>query len=170
MWTTLLEGLGGQILQRWALTVLTPAFVFWIGGLVAWVWQFGWAPIEEWIAQQSDAVIIVVAVGGLLIVTASAAVAQRFILPMLRLAEGYWPRPLDFARRALIARNMKQITEGKERWRKLDSRGLDELTAEELQEHARLDQQLMRFPTADNLVMPTRLGNILRSAEIRPKD
>src|SRR5829696_3460250 len=127
MWTKLLEGLGGQLIQRWALTVLTPAFVFWIGGLVTWVWWYGWGPIVEGINQQSDAVVIAIAIGGLLVVASSAAVAQRFILPMLRLAEGYWPRPLNFLRRALVARKLERIKADRERWRKLDSRGLDEL-------------------------------------------
>jgi hypothetical protein len=134
------------------------------------LWRFGWAPLEEWITQQSDTIIIAIAIGGLIIIAASAAVAQRFILPMLRLAEGYWPHPLNPLRRTLVARNLERIKEARERWRKLDSRGLDELTGEELEEHARLDQRLMRVPAADTLVMPTRLGNILRAAESRPKD
>jgi hypothetical protein len=63
---------------------------------------------------------------------------------------------------------LKRIKEDRERWRKLDSRGVDELTSEELEDHARLDQRLMRVPAADTLVMPTRLGNILRAAESHP--
>jgi hypothetical protein len=170
MWTKLLEGLGGQLTQKWALAIFTPAFVFWVGGLGTWVWRFGWVSLEEWFTQQSDTTIIAFMIGSLIVVVVSAAVAQRFVLPMLRFAEGYWPRPLSPLRRVLVAQNVERIAQDRGRWRELDSRGLDKLTADELQEHARLDQRLMRVPAVDNRLMPLKLGNILRAAEERPRD
>ncbi len=72
--TKFLENLGGKLADSWATNLLTPAFVFWLGGLLAWSGRFGWKPLEDLLKQQSEPIQIALLVGGLLIVAASAFV------------------------------------------------------------------------------------------------
>lgn len=185
MWSKLLEGAGGQLAQRWVLTILTPAFVFWAGALATLLlhdnsitWRWGLAALVPSLSnivesvslqlpdQLSTPLVLVVFVGAFVLVATSTAVAQSFVLPLLRLAEGYWPSTLSAYRNDLVAGQIKQIAKDRDRRRELFIRGKKEnLTRDEANEFVWLDQRLRRFPTDDNKVMPTRLGNILRAAE-----
>ncbi|MGB5636651.1 MAG: hypothetical protein WBM86_28265, partial [Waterburya sp.] len=53
--TKFLESLGNKLAERWLSTILTPAFIFWAGGIGAWIWRYGWFSIETWFNQQSQA-------------------------------------------------------------------------------------------------------------------
>jgi hypothetical protein len=103
--TALWTGLGSEFARHWMARVLTPAFVFWVGGAGA-VWYgdhrsgaraHGWrdevaAAARSWPALPVPAQVAIV-LSGLLLVTASALAAERLTLPLLRLLEGYWSRP-----------------------------------------------------------------------------
>ena len=56
--TKFLESLGGKLAENWAANILTPAFVFWIGGLLAWVLRFGQKPLEDWLKQQPESLLL----------------------------------------------------------------------------------------------------------------
>jgi hypothetical protein len=167
--TKFLENLGGKLAESWVANLLTPAFVFWIGGLLAWIGSFGWKSSEQWLKQQSEPIQTALLVGGLLIVTASAFVIQRFDLLVLRFLEGYWPRWMRPLKHWLIQRQTPQMNRAKNRLQDLAGKqNQQDLTAEELDEYISLDSQLMQFPAQTEKLMPTRLGNLLRAAEMRP--
>lgn len=163
----LLESLGSQLAERWTAMLFTPAFVFWLGGLVAWMQQFGWNRLETWLNDQSEPIQVALIVGGLLVVAVSAFVIQQFEQPTIQLLEGYWPSWLRGLRRRLIQRQRQTVQHREQRWQQLATQR--DLTAEETDEYVILDGQLRQFPTHPARIMPTRLGNVLRSAEDLPQ-
>jgi hypothetical protein len=97
------SGLGGELAKQWAARIVTPALAFWFGGLAAVWWHAhgdavdanGWAaelertiePLRELPAVAQGLLVV----GGLVLIAASALVAERLTLPLLRFLEGYWP-------------------------------------------------------------------------------
>jgi len=166
--TAFWDGLAGRVAEQFSARVLTPAFVFWTGGLAAWSWHqahrrpsAGWtAPLLQAASSfQRLTVVLQVAllVAVLLVLSGSAVIGERLTLPLLRLLEGYgWPPPLARVLRARIAdRRTRHYT----RWGELLARrDADGLSAAEAAELDRLDAQLHRVPAALELTMPTRLG------------
>lgn len=163
LWT----GLGDRLAERFIVAVLTPAFVFWAGGLVAWAAPDRWRDVGHWIAHLSTPAAIAVAAGALVVVVASGAVVGRFQLGVIRLLEGYWPARLDRLRDRLVERRTDWVGPAEERVQVLAD-GLEDRPPNEQEEFARLDERLRRMPESGRR-MPTRLGNILRAAEALPR-
>ena len=161
-----LESFGSKLAEQWVTTILTPAFVFWAGGAVAWLQRFGWKSASIWFNQQPEPLQIAFLVGGFCLIFASAFVVQRFDLPVLRFLEGYWCPLLRPLRTWLITREAKRSQQIGDRWQILYDLG-DRRTAEKQDEFVQLDWQLLHLPLPQQ-IMPTRLGNILRAAEQRP--
>jgi hypothetical protein len=211
------SGLGGALAKQWAARILTPAFAFWAAGLALVWWSehgdrvrdSGWAEELEATArpleQLPTVAQIVLVLGALLLLAASALIAERLTLPLLKLLEGYWTRPAWF-RDLLVSRRRRR----RAKWQGVvselepkEARG--DLTRDELAELSQLDEadvldpegrereaELRRrrasmsaaetvrlargraylrwSPRQDRYGMPTRLGDILRAAELRPAD
>src|SRR5687768_13777886 len=94
---TFWEAFAGKLAEQWAARLLSPALVFWAGGLAAWLWSKpdGWrAAADEYnrtLEDVSAAGQVGVLIGALLLMLGSAALADRLTLPVLRVLEGYWP-------------------------------------------------------------------------------
>lgn len=207
-------GVGEELARHWVARVLTPAFAFWVGGL-ALVWWHGhaagvaangWttelAASAEQLARLPILVQGTLVVGGLVLVAASAVVAERLTSPLLRLLEGYWTRP-KWLRQLMVSYRQRQrarvekraeplelrqrrgtltVAEYAELRRRaapagdpqrlveLETRAAQGLTAQETVQLG-LDLRLLRTtPERDDLRMPTRLGDALRTAERHPAD
>ncbi len=114
MLTAFMSGLGGELAKQWIARVLTPAFTFWAGGLAALWWnthatgvrQGGWAgelsTTADWLGGLPVLVQILLVVGGLVLLAASALAAESLTTPLLQFLEGYWPRP-RWLRNRLVA-------------------------------------------------------------------
>ncbi|MBW4472563.1 MAG: hypothetical protein KME45_19655 [Stenomitos rutilans HA7619-LM2] len=165
-----LESLGDTLAKEWVAKVLTPAFVFWFGGLLSWVLhsQANWDTLEQWLNQKTLVQPLTTLIVALLVVATSAIAVQQFELPVLRLLEGYWPRWLQLLRRRLIKGQKLKAEKAEKRFQALASMGIENLTPEEADEYVQLDWQLKQTPTQSDRLMPTQLGNILRAAERRP--
>jgi hypothetical protein len=103
--TAFWSGLGGEFAKQWATRILSPALAFWTAGLALVWWsghgnrvqRHGWsvelnataAPLE----QLPAAAQILLIVGALMLIAASALIVERLTLPALKLLEGYWSRP-----------------------------------------------------------------------------
>lgn len=167
--TKFLEGVSSKLADQWIATLLTPAFVFWAGGLLAYADHHGFTPIETWFQQFSDPMQLGLIAIALCTVAASAFVAQRFDTAVLRGLEGYWypgvrrlSMPLlhwQKTRRRRILKTLKQLNP------KLQN---NTATAAEREEFVRCDRALHQWPEQEDDLLPTRLGNILRAAERRP--
>jgi hypothetical protein len=168
MLTKFAEGLSEELDKNWMTAVLTPAFVFWAGGLAAWGQKHGWGQFFEWFNGKTPLLQGELLVGGLLVVAASGAIVEQFDLTVLHVLEGYWPAWLRPLRRGLVRWRDKAIIKAEERFQELALKQEDStLSYTEKEELSGLDWRLMNVPPA-NLRMPTRFGNILRAAELRP--
>lgn len=164
--TKFLESLGGKLGEQWVVTLLTPALVFWLGGLGAWVWQFGWKTLQDWLTQQPETLQVATIVGSLLIITASAFVIQKFDLPVLRFLEGYWPQWMHPLRHQLVKHQYRWLKQTENRWQALKTKHDQQgLTNKESYELAWLEWKLSQVPSQVDQLMPTKLGNLLKAAE-----
>lgn len=165
-WDKLSEGLG----QKWATQKMGFALAFWIGGFLAWSTRHGWGELKAGLIKlDSTPIYIVLAVGGLMLVAASAAVVEWLHLPAIRLAEGYWPGPFRKLRFKLSKRVKNRLEEKDNRWSELEPWvESGEASPEQRDEYARLDAELARYPKDSARLMPTTLGNLLSAAEEYP--
>lgn len=170
------EALGGKIAERW-LAALVPALMFWLGGFVAWAYTHGGVPglggPAEWVGRQPTLTQVLLIVFALVVVAASGLLVARLTEPALHLVEGYWPRWMSRTWRWLAATLPSRADKRDARWQEL-RRMIDEdgstLTPEDYTEFLGLDRRQRRQPALAYRLMPTRVGNILRSAESWPYD
>jgi hypothetical protein len=170
MLTKIVDGLSSKLADQWFIMLLTPAFIFWAGGLLIWAWRFGWSPLEKWYLGLSPTIEVVMLLAAFLLVATSAVVVQRFHLPVLRLLEGYWPQWFAGIRSRLTARVAQRYQSKLDSLETLARKGLKNLSPEELRQYAELDRYITHMPTDQSLLMPTRIGNRLRAAELRSRD
>jgi hypothetical protein len=164
-WDKLAEGLAGT----WNARILAPALAFWGGGLMAWGSKNDLDSIVIFVNKADVAHGIAAAIAGLFLIAVSSGLVEWGCLPILRLAEGYWPGVLKGLRFALAARLGRRLKIKEERWQALAKQmEEDKLDARGLEEYARLDVELARYPVAADLQLPTDLGNLLRAAEEYP--
>jgi hypothetical protein len=175
--TAFWSSIGGKLADRFA-ALSAPALVFWFGGLLAWT--FGHGGIHalnqpaSWLSHKSALTQAVAVLVILLGVAASGLVVGRLTTPVLRLLEGYWPaKParLIKMRDRLIEKAQQKATDDEGKWQALTKQTQPPATAtpQQLADIARLDLARHRRPDQPNLFMPTRIGNILRAAETRPR-
>ncbi len=166
MFSKFWEKLTENLAQEWQARIMAPAFAFWSGGLLLYALRYGWQQIMEMVASWNPAEGIAAIIAALGILTISTTIVTQFSVPILRLLQGYWRGPLaGFASSRVTAINQK-VKEKEERWNWLAQRkAANELTAAQLKEYALLDADLANFPVDENWRLPTRLGNLLRSAE-----
>lgn len=103
MLTKFWETVGSKLAEHWVVRVLSPAFAFWAGGLLAVAWDGlradvqggGWSMALRGPADALQELPVVIQgalvlglLGGLAV---SALAAERVTPPLLRLLEGYWP-------------------------------------------------------------------------------
>lgn len=166
------QGVAGGLATQWVQRVFAPAFLFWTGGFLCLVWRDGWGKYQNWWAELDPGQLILIIAGALILIASSGAIVQRFDAAMLRLMEGYWPRWLGVRnlRRRLVNRLNQTIENDRRLFDTLQEKGLDMLTSSELEQLVRADSKLHYTPPKASQRMPTQLGNILRSAERRPRD
>lgn len=176
------NGIGSKLADEWGARLLTPALLFWGAGGTAWVWSqrppaargHGLATdlsraVEHRanvIARLSTSEQVLWLVAALLVVAASAVVAERLTAPFLRMLEGYWPggRP-RWLWRALVGFSRRRRGHLRTRWGQLRERA--EPTPADRAREGMLARRLHAMPP-EAFAMPTALGNILRAGELRP--
>jgi len=169
-----LEGAGGKLAEQWVANLVTPAFVFWSGGLLTYIQHHGWQPIANIFPDSKlEALQIGIIAGILILIYLSALIVQRFDTEILRGLEGYWypgirKLPLlNWLRKRHIQKRDRYL----ENWYPLRRKEKDQtLTSNDRAELIRIDCALRQYPTDETDFLPTHLGNILRAAERRPYD
>lgn len=173
MLASVLETLGGKLTDRWA-GVTAPAVLFWFGGLLAYASPRNgggaWRQLIRWFSAQDTSAQLLLVLVALVVVAVSATVVQWLTLPTLRALEGYWPR-LARLQWLLNRRRAARLNREQQRWDELIGKVKQgRATREEQETFALLDARLRRVPADARSRMPTRLGDLLRAAEIWPHD
>lgn len=168
MFTEFWKSLGGSFDKRWLINAFGPALVFWGAGLWVWAQMVGPAQaIAVWNALDATARVFVGA-AGLLLVFFTALLLEAFEGGLLRFYEGYWPRRPRAARRRAADLERKLQRRHELRTRLVSPEA--PITPQERAELARLNSELAHRPAEPGRSMPTRLGDILRTAEDYPRD
>jgi Protein of unknown function (DUF2934) len=170
------SGVGENLAGRWLAVILTPAFFFWASGVAAWALGHhnGWHRIGHALEQLSGVEQAALIIGALLVVSASGVVIRMLALPVIRVLEGCWPPGLRAVGRWLICIKAPFVESRENRFDELnDKLNRGTAMAAESSELVRIDNWLRRIPIEEHrgvLVrrMPTRLGNVLRAAEVWP--
>jgi hypothetical protein len=169
MFSTVLQELRGYFGRSFLLAVFFPVLIFVSASLALFfeITHSLQATLSAWdnLPLQTQ---ILLLLGGLVIVTALAYLIFNFQYSITRLFEGYWPR-IPVLRALRNARSDLH----KRRWDHLQAQvdiatTLDKITlANEI-----AAEQLAFYPPPNHLdkMMPTRVGNILRAAEIHAYD
>jgi hypothetical protein len=163
------DGVAGSLAGRWS-SIGGPALVFWAGvGLVWAAGHGGWGAIGRQLGRldgQKAGTQVAVLAAGLVVVAASALLVSRMTLPVLRLIEGYWPRPLSRLRELAVRRREARIEAWEAEWQSLATR-LDgpDASRPDAQLFVRLDERLHYVPGRASRRTPTRVGDALSAAE-----
>lgn len=85
-----LEGFSGKLGEQWIASLMTPAFLFWLGGLLAASDRLGWQTLQNRFNRLnlSEPEEIALLVFALIAVAVSGVVVEQFNFGMLRLLEG----------------------------------------------------------------------------------
>jgi len=164
---TALAGLQRIFSRDFVLATFLPILLF--AGLTGWLLAVvsgrgtaGWRAIEKMPAI-TQGLLFAAAIA---VVAAVAYVVAALQFSLVRVVEGYWPAvgPLRRLRSWLVARQRKR----RDRLSRAEHRAVAEGRAGERNSIQLLLAQRYPPPTRLDLMMPTRLGNILRAAEIYP--
>lgn len=163
MMSKLWEGLGGKLAERWLELLFSPALVFWVLGLWLVLPSGDWVALDKAL-NAAPTLRQAITVAAALLVVVSAAVVRHLRFPALRLLEGYWPLP----REPFLRFTRRRLAQQQARFQALSAQRLENLSADDLAEYQRLDEALMYIPGDARYLMPSRLGCILRAAEMAP--
>jgi len=170
MLTSFWESVGEGLSQQWVERLFGPAFLFWAGGLVLWVGPANLPAAWKRLSALPVATQSAVLIGALLVLAGSSRLMEALRVPLLRLLEGYWPWPLSYLAVGVVAVRQKWVLRQRRRWSALMlKREEGALTWQERRELARLEAWRGSTPRDLEDLMPTRLGDILRAAETRPR-
>ena len=166
------EDLGEGLTNKWLQSALSVSFLFWAGGLGLFFLRFGWQPTWDWLIQLQATVQVILLIGVILLLVGSSLLVQQFSLNLLCLLEGYWPWPFRALGRALARQAARRRLSQESRWNELKGREekSEPLSAAEKNQLARLERAIHYYPTTDEALLPSTLGNILRSAETAPAE
>ncbi|MGW5240085.1 hypothetical protein ACWEOW_14245 [Monashia sp. NPDC004114] len=141
-------------------------------GLLAWAYGHGGISgvpdrISSWLEAGTTSSRLVILAGALVAVLLAGFLSETLVLPVLRLLEGYWPAWLNPLRSRLVGRAQGHAERDAQRLTVLAEQGHDGDSDEEL---LHLLGRIAQRPSRTELMMPTRLGNLLRAHETRPAD
>lgn len=187
MTAKVLESFGGKFAEQWVATLLTPAFIFWLGGFLTAIQRLGWNTLVTRYTAYPEPLQIAILVVALCVVAASAFVVQRFDTPIIRFLEGYWHPWLQPVRQTRIShyRQHKQaliqqsqtlrILEAQQKSRLqalktiIETQGATTLTAPEKDEYRQLNEHLLT-PTQQETLIQIRqaLHNLPANTDLMP--
>lgn len=103
MTAKVMESFGGKLAEQWVATLLTPAFIFWLGGFFTALQRLGWPSLIRQYTAYPEPLQIAILVGAFCGVVASGFAVQRFDTAIIRFLEGYWHPWLRPIRQLCIA-------------------------------------------------------------------
>jgi hypothetical protein len=164
-------GYGGRV-GRSASTFAT-ALAVWGGGMGAWAYsRGGYQAVSlpgQWLGRQPAANQALLIPLFLLAVGSSGLIVNRLGAVFLRFVEGDWPRWTVPLYHRLVARRTRRALAEDRAWEQArrDFDSSPTLTARLVVTRNVLDRRRRYRPAYPNFLLPTKVGNILRAAEIR---
>jgi hypothetical protein len=171
------ESLSSSVATKWIDRLLSPAFGFWAFGLTIFLMSDRDHSVDS-ITQRlfnKDAAELtgieeaVLLFGAVALITMSAAAIDGLGFGILRACEGYWGSALERVGSAVSGWQAKKAKKIDEQWNELAQR-FASLTPRETTRYARLDKKRDLYPQDRSQVMPTLLGNVIKSAEVYSKE
>lgn len=162
------ESIGSNVAERWLEYIFGPAFLFWAGGFGLYAWQTGWQTIvteSRVLAPLQQGIWIILA---LLVIIFSSLLMQALRHPILRLLEGYWPWPFRSLSARIVSLRRPYYQKQYDELRRLASEDPESLASAQHDRLIWLDIWAHWQPVRTNDLLPTALGNILRSRERSP--
>jgi hypothetical protein len=163
------ESLGEKLAERWLAASFTPAFVFWAGGLAAFIRYNGWDFVTVWYGQLIQPWQLGALLTALLLVTVSAFVVQRFDRAVVHVLMGIWPAWANGIQRHLVRKASARTDKLEARLQMLLSNAEHAFSPGEVEERRNIELSLHYVPADVARRLPTRLGNIIRAGEARPE-
>lgn len=169
MLTSFLENIGENLSSRLE-RLFGPAFIFWAAGLLLWIGPENLAARWEELVSLPLVTQSALLIGALLVLAASDRLGEALAFYALRFLEGYWAGPLRPLALWRIQRRQNGLQKTRQRWSDLMlKRDEGKLDTAERWELARLEAVLHYTPRDPDDLTPTRLGDILHTAETRPR-
>lgn len=158
MLSTFLDKASGLLDRRFLLAWWFPALIASVALLLLGIMPHGLASAWQWWQQQDGLAQTWLLFSALLLVTLFAYLLQAFTRPLVRLYEGYWPQ--------WLRRWCKKRVE--KRWKRWSKERVEAATHDASRYAALQDRLHHEYPSQAERLLPTQLGNMLRSAEDYP--
>ncbi len=164
-----------KLIEGWFVVPLKSGLFFWVGGGIAYLWhRDGWTQFWKTFSavkpDDTSMAVFLLFVGFVLIMAVASSLLKHIDDVVLRFLEGYyWP---SWVLTWWTQRQDRRWQEKQARFQRLASKAYQdkqELPRKERDALAALDKELMYMPEQENR-LPTRLGNILRGYEQRPRE
>lgn len=171
MFATFLEEVSSGLAKKWDANILSPAFVFWGGGLLAWLYsnEWNWSLLVDFFTKLNNIQGLIVILGALLLVLVSSGLMEWFEPSFFRLIEGYLPKKLNFFGSIFTSRINDKLEKKEARYQELaEKHSLKKISASEKKEFSDLETELYPFPLSEDQRLPTLFGNLIRAAEEHP--
>ncbi len=161
------ESMGEELAGEWMQHVFSPAFLFWASGLGMYALRYGWQGPWAWITSRDLIEQIALLILALIILILSSLAMQQLRFSLLRLLEGYWPGPFGRLSDRLAEWQDGRLQRWEREWNELKGRE-GSLVRREARRLAELEMRTHYFPSDPRDLLPTAVGNTLKSAETIP--
>jgi hypothetical protein len=173
----ILDKVTGFLDQRMVVTSLLPSAAFWAAVAALDGTQIGWTRVRHWWEHLGTSSVVLLAVVAVAVLVLFALVLSAHEGALLRLYEGYWGRgPGGQLARLAARRHAGRINKRNRDIDRLEDEindprvGNQPLQMTKTRQANALYEYLYRnYPSAQK-AMPTRLGNILKAAELYSSD
>jgi hypothetical protein len=164
------EGIGSGLSAQWVQQLFGPAFLFWGGGLLIYIYkESDFYTVWNWISSRDTPSQVAFLLIGAFVLLISSKLMEQLRFPFLRLLEGYWVWPFNYVSLPLVKLQRWMIQRDRNAWNELMNKWeIAPLSASERDELSRLEVNGHYAPSDLNDCMPTSLGNILKAAEATP--
>lgn len=159
----------GGLLENWITIPIRSGLVFWMSGLIAYLYDaelITWDNFRSLDLTSNEVTIILVSLS--LVTAIGFSFMNRLSLSILRFLEGYWFNKLKIWLGVVEKWRCQRIDKRFQQLAIKYATKFQDMTADELVEYNNLYHKKMYIPDDPTQRMPTRLGNLLRSVELRP--
>lgn len=169
MLTKFWESVGSNVAERWLEYIFGSAFIFWAMGCGLYIMQAGWQSVLRDVQaltpfQQAGMIVL-----ALLILVFSSMSVQAIRFLILRSLEGYWTWPFRSLGAKIVVWRRRSYQKQYDELRRLASMNHGDLEPDQRDKLIWLDIWAHWQPVQTSDLLPTALGNILRSRERSPE-